>query len=145
MSHATITPTAWRWSGIDLNNTPDPVSTLSLSSGWLPCSQFPTEIHLEHLRANLIPHPYKGRNEHDVQWISERDWLFAADVEVDQAKLNDAKLADLEFQGLDTFVTVWWNGKIILKGDNHFMTYKVSWPGLLVVDTPANSESRHYR
>lgn len=75
------------------------------------------------MRAGLIPHPYKGRNEHQVQWISEKDWLFAADVDVNEVK----KLTnvEIEFEGLDTFVTVYWNGMVILEGNNHFMKYKV--------------------
>ncbi len=120
MSHITLQPTSWRWNSL----SSDPLSDLSLSS-WQPCSQFPTEIHLEHLRAGLIPHPYKGRHEHDVQWISEKDWLFAANVDVSGEQLKGMVNAEIEFEGLDTFVTVWWNGKVILEGNNHFMNYKV--------------------
>jgi beta-mannosidase len=119
MSHITLKPTSWRWKCL----SSDPLSELSQSDSWQPCSQFPTEIHLEHMRAGLIPHPYKGRNEHQVQWISEKDWLFAADVNVNEVK--ELTNVEIEFEGLDTFVTVYWNGMVILEGNNHFMKYKV--------------------
>ncbi len=123
MSHITLQPASWRWKALDTPS--DPRADLALSS-WTPCSQFPTEIHLEHLRAGLIPHPYKGRNEHEIQWISEKSWLFSAVVEVQPGELEGRKAAELVFEGLDTFVTVWWNGEVVLEGSNHFMKYKVT-------------------
>lgn len=53
----------------------DDVATLSLHpaelqahrDGWLPAASVPSEIHVELLKVNKIPHPYLGFNEHKVQ------------------------------------------------------------------------------
>ena len=39
---------------------------LEASDQWLPTT-FPTEIHVDLLKAGKIPDPYKGFNEHAVQ------------------------------------------------------------------------------
>jgi beta-mannosidase len=39
----------------------------STESDWTPASTFPSEIHVELLKAGRIPDPYVGANEHEVQ------------------------------------------------------------------------------
>jgi beta-mannosidase len=39
---------------------------------WNACTQFPSEVHVELIRAGRIPDPYIGFNEHDVQCMYQR-------------------------------------------------------------------------
>lgn len=80
-----------------LSEKPQQISLMTCSSfalagkslsEWHPCSQFPTEIHLELLNAGLIPHPYKGGNEHLIQWVGLKEWQFSASVRLDQSQID---------------------------------------------------------
>lgn len=76
------------------------------------------------MKAGIIPHPYKQRNEHKVQWVGKQHWEFRATLNVG-SELSEYNVCELDFEGLDTFVTVFLNDKEILTGDNHFLPYKV--------------------
>lgn len=128
MTHQSISPTRWEYrlcadSATTLDDFLDADQQTAISQ-WSPCSQFPTEIHLELMRARIIPHPYKAANEHRVQWVGKQSWEFRAQIDVEPDVL-ERRMAELEFEGLDTFVVVSLNGKEILVGDNHFLPYKV--------------------
>ncbi|KAI0881483.1 glycoside hydrolase family 2 protein [Annulohypoxylon maeteangense] len=92
-------------------------------SKYLPVGQFPTNVHLDLLSHNLIPDPYIGKNELDVQWIGEAVWVYRTSFPSPVTK-SSAK-AILAFDGLDTFATVVLNGKTILETDNMFIPERV--------------------
>ena len=62
--------------------------------------------------AGVIPDPYEGDNEHHVQWVRERTWTFARDVELspEWAALPEATL---RFQAVDTFAEIRLNGTLL--------------------------------
>jgi len=91
-------------------------------SDFLPVSQFPTNIHLDLLHHKLIPDPFIGKNELDVQWVGEKQWLYRTSFNADYDGKAKASLA---FDGLDTFATVRLNGKVILETDNMFLPERV--------------------
>ncbi|SEW45676.1 beta-mannosidase [Cognatiyoonia koreensis] len=70
--------------------------------------------------AGLIPDPYFGRNEYDLRWICERDWVATR-----QFNLTDPHV-DLVLSRMDTVVTVRVNDTVVLKADNAFRDYRVS-------------------
>jgi beta-mannosidase len=41
---------------------------------WIPAT-VPSNIHLELLKANIIPDPFIDTNEDQVQWVGEVDWV----------------------------------------------------------------------
>ncbi|KAJ7638773.1 glycoside hydrolase family 2 protein [Roridomyces roridus] len=88
---------------------------------WLPCSSFPTTVHLELLHLKKIPDPFLGLNEWDVQWVGESRWAFKTLFTVDSQEPN----ADLVFEGVDTFASVALNGHFILTTSNQFVEYRV--------------------
>lgn len=92
-------------------------------SKYLPVGQFPTNVHLDLLSHKLIPDPYIGKNELDVQWIGEAIWVYRTSFPSPSAK-GSAKVV-LAFDGLDTFATVVLNGKTILETDNMFIPERV--------------------
>ncbi|KJK80036.1 putative beta-mannosidase [Metarhizium anisopliae BRIP 53293] len=90
---------------------------------YLAVSQFPTHIHLDLLHHKLIPDPYIGQNENEVQWIGETAWTYKTIFS--SPETNGRAKAVLAFDGLDTFATVVLNGKIILEADNMFVSERV--------------------
>ncbi|GJJ14878.1 hypothetical protein Clacol_009147 [Clathrus columnatus] len=72
---------------------------------WNPVvGSLPTEVHVQLLKTRKIPDPYVGFNEHKVQWIGEREWLFT--TEFVYSPVNRSPHAQLVFQGLDTICEV---------------------------------------
>lgn len=75
---ATILSNNWQWRQRDLAKEPlqhdgdDRASEsagadASSGDGWTNCVAFPSEIHVELLKARKIPDPYLGFSEHKVQ------------------------------------------------------------------------------
>ncbi|SLN58497.1 beta-mannosidase [Roseisalinus antarcticus] len=102
--------------GIDLSGT----WILSDASGDYSCdATIPGDAISALASAGLIPDPYWGRNEYGLRWIADRDWTIRRTVDLD-----DTGLA-LVLSGLDTVVTVRWNGETVLEATNSFRSYRV--------------------
>lgn len=72
------------------------------------------------LDAGVIPDPYVGMNELDVQWINREDWAFFTTFELDKADI-EAKRVFLFFESLDTVAEVFVNGTGVGESDNMFL------------------------
>ncbi|KAH9948314.1 glycoside hydrolase superfamily [Amylocystis lapponica] len=92
-------------------------------ASWAAASSFPSEIHTELLKVGKIPDPFLGFNEHKVQWVGEREWLYYSQFAFQ--KVGENEVAELVFEGLDTICDVYLNGHNILSADNMFRTYVV--------------------
>jgi len=69
--------------------------------------------------AGVIPDPYVGRNEYDVRWVAERDWLLTRTFTLQRRDLV------LVMTMLDTLADVSINGHRVLQADNMFRTHRV--------------------
>ncbi|KAF3057388.1 Beta-mannosidase B [Daldinia childiae] len=92
-------------------------------SKYLPVGQFPTNVHLDLLAHKIIPDPYIGKNEIDVQWVGEAVWVYRTNFAT--PTIGSSAKAVLAFDGLDTFATVVLNGKTILETENMFIPERV--------------------
>ncbi|EAA35570.1 glycoside hydrolase family 2 protein [Neurospora crassa] len=101
-------------------------------SKFLPVAQFPTNVHLDLLHHGLIPDPFIGKNELDVQWVGEAQWTYKTTFK--GASVPENGKAVLAFDGLDTFATVKLNGSTILEADNMFIPERVEVTSLLKED-----------
>ena len=104
-------------------------SSSSPDSGFLPVSQFPTNVHLDLLHHNLIPDPFVGKNELDVQWVGEKEWMYRTSFHT--PKPLGQRKAVLTFHGLDTHATVYLNGLVILTTEDMFIPARVEVTELL--------------
>lgn len=80
-------------------------------------------VHRDLHRHGLIPDPFFGTNELDLQWIEHRDWEYRATFNVPAALLGE-EVVELVCDGLDTLCTVFLNGKKIAATDNMFVTWR---------------------
>jgi beta-mannosidase len=96
--------------------------------GWIPAS-VPGTVHEALLAAGVIADPFYGRNEGDVQWIGESDWLYRCRFTLDTLPADQT--ATLCFDGLDTIATVWLNGVELCRSDNMFVPLRVPLVGQL--------------
>jgi beta-mannosidase len=77
-------------------------------------------VHRDLRRHGLIPDPFWGRNEAEVQWVSDRDWEYRCAFEVSDALFAHERV-DLCADGLDTLAVVKLNGREVLRADNMFV------------------------
>jgi len=87
-------------------------------------AKIPGTVHTDLFQNNLIPDPFFGANEKQLQWIENENWVYKTDFVISKAELNNEK-SELIFDGLDTYATVLLNGQEILSADNMFRTWKI--------------------
>jgi beta-mannosidase len=92
-------------------------------SKYLPVGQFPTNVHLDLLAHKLIPDPFIGKNELDVQWVGEAVWAYKTTFP--SPAIGASAKAVLAFDGLDTFAAVVLNGQTVLETENMFIPERV--------------------
>ncbi len=95
-------------------------------------ARVPGTVHQDLMAHGLIPNPFVGTNEKDVQWVELEDWDYRTTFDVSPAQLERGG-AVLAFEGLDTYADVWLNDSLVLRGDNMFVGYDISVRDLLRV------------
>ena len=87
---------------------------------WLP-AEVPGHVHLDLMRAGVIPDPFNRLNERTVAWVDEKDWVYEAVFHLD---VPVAELTYLRFNGLDTVAEICLNGELLGKTDNMFIPHE---------------------
>lgn len=85
----------------------------------------PGTVHADLFQQHLIPDPFYGANEKKLQWIENESWEYETIFSVSNTELS-AENIELEFNGLDTYATVFLNGNSILEADNMFRKWTLS-------------------
>jgi beta-mannosidase len=93
-------------------------------------AKIPGTIHTDLLAARKIPDPYFGYNDSLVRWIGEKTWEYTCQF-LPSEKIWKTHKKELVFEGLDTYADVYLNGKLILRADNMFCTWRVDVSKLL--------------
>ncbi|SHG69835.1 beta-mannosidase [Winogradskyella jejuensis] len=84
----------------------------------------PGNVFSDLLENKQIKDPFIGDNEKDVQWISEADWEYKTTFLVSKEILQK-KHIEFNFEGLDTYASVFLNDSLILKTNNAFRSFEV--------------------
>jgi beta-mannosidase len=84
----------------------------------------PGNVFSDLLDYQLIEDPFIGDNENKIQRISETDWEYKTSFSVDDEILKKKNI-ELNFEGLDTYATVYLNDNLILNANNAFREWKV--------------------
>lgn len=99
------------------------------SERWLS-AQVPGCIHTDLLRHKLIPDPFWGSNEWELQWIDEREWQYRCEFKAGAALLAEEHI-ELVAEGLDTLATIQLNGRTVARTENMFTGYRFEVKRLL--------------
>jgi beta-mannosidase len=94
---------------------------------WLP-AQVPGHVHLDLLRAGVIPDPFARMHERDVAWVDDTDWEYETTFHVEDPAPSHAYL---RFHGLDTVAEITLNGEALGQTDNMFIPHEFSVDGRL--------------
>lgn len=89
---------------------------------WYP-ARVPGCVHTDLYRNGLIPDPFYGTNENDLQWVEREDWSYRCVVKVDERTLQQEQV-ELMADGLDTLATIRLNGTVVGATENMFRTYR---------------------
>lgn len=92
-------------------------------------AEVPSVVHLDLLHHGLISDPFWGTNEKEVQWIENENWEYKTTFLT--PSFSKKKNYKLVFEGLDTYATVFLNGKKILESENMFIRHEVDVKGIL--------------
>ena len=90
---------------------------------WMTAS-VPGTVHTDLLAAGKIPDPFYRLNENEVQWVDAVQWRYRRDFRVPGRLLNSRRLV-LIAEGLDTYATVFLNGKSVAQWANMFIAQRV--------------------
>lgn len=105
------------------------MTTFNLSGPWQLASAdgrhrtgmpVPGDVHTALKTAGIIPDPYFGRNENDVQWVANTDWVVERQFTLD----DPAGSWYLDITYLDTVATAFVNDIPVLQADNCFRRYR---------------------
>lgn len=106
----------------------------SLNDHWKFSECFSTDLHpakvpgnifTDLLFNNLISDPFYGTVEHDVQWVSQKDWKYSLSFIPDEEMLGKEQII-LCFDGLDTRADVYLNGKCVARSSNMFIPLRIN-------------------
>ena len=89
---------------------------------WLE-AKVPGCIHTDLRRHGLIPDPFWGANEKEVQWIEDTDWTYRCAFEASPDLFAHEQI-DLVAECLDTVAILRLNGTEIARTANMFMGYR---------------------
>ena len=88
-------------------------------------AEIPGTVHTDLFQNKIIPDPFFGANEKQLQWIENETWEYETYFSLSKAEFQNQNI-DLEFDGLDTYATVYLNGKVVLEADNMFRKWTIS-------------------
>ncbi|MGC0239599.1 glycosyl hydrolase 2 galactose-binding domain-containing protein [Arthrobacter sp. SD76] len=87
-------------------------------------AEVPGVVHLDLLRAALIPDPYVDDNEALLNWIGQTDWTYQTTFTVDADHLAPGQRHELIFDGLDTVASISFDGEPLGEVANQHRTYR---------------------
>ena len=94
----------------------------------------PGTVHTDLFQNQLISDPFFGANEKQLQWIENENWEYETHFTLSKSELINQNI-DLEFEGLDTYATVYLNGKTVLEANNMFRKWTISTKSHLKIGT----------
>jgi beta-mannosidase len=86
-------------------------------------AEVPGTVHQDLMASGLIPDPFYRDNELKVQWVENADWEYRRMFDL-PADIAARKHLELVCGGLDTFASLYLNGREIGRTDNMFRTWR---------------------
>lgn len=99
------------------------------SSNWIPAI-VPGCVQTDLMNNQIIPDPFYGDNEKEVQWIEREDWEYRTNFKISH-KILKKDFIELNFEGLDTYAAIYLNDEYIGTTENMFVQYKFPVKGKL--------------
>ncbi len=88
------------------------------TDGWIKAT-VPGDIHIDLMNAGLLPDPLYGDNAEFYRWTEEKEFWYKTTFHISATEQGERVF--LVFEGIDTFATIYLNGKEICKNSNMFV------------------------
>ncbi|ACL70061.1 beta-mannosidase [Halothermothrix orenii] len=113
----------WKIAYFDVNeiNSAEVASKDYIDHFWIPAT-VPGDVHSTLINRKIIDNPFKGHNDQKSRWIEKKEWWYRTEFEYKEHLKDDEKV-ELIFEGLDTFATVFLNGRELGSTDNMFIPH----------------------
>ncbi len=85
----------------------------------------PGTVHTDLYENQLIPDPFFGANEKQLQWIENENWEYETTFLLSEKEISNENI-ELEFEGLDTYASIYINGQMVLEAENMFRKWSIS-------------------
>jgi len=95
--------------------------------GWLAASSMPAMVHDILLKHDKIEIPWLPGAAEKCKWVAEQDWVYSVNFTATEVEAESL----LRFEGLDTIVDVYLNGKQIASHSNMYLPLVVDISGKL--------------
>ena len=93
-------------------------------------AKVPGTVHTDLLNHGIIPDPFIGQNERQVQWVDKEDWIYETTFDLNDDETSRDHV-NLVFEGLDTYADVYLNDSLLISTDNMFLGWEVPVKSLL--------------
>jgi len=87
-------------------------------------------VHSTLVRKRVIDDPFVGHNDMKCRWVEDKEWWYRTRFTWD-GEPEDGEVAELLFEGLDTFATVYLNGLELGRAENMLVEHRFDVTGLL--------------
>ena len=101
------------------------------TNDWMD-AKVPGCVHTDLMRNHIIPDPFTGDNEKNVQWISDIGWEYEKTFTISDTVFRSPYI-ELICEGLDTYANVYLNDSLILVADNMFREWNANVQPLLKI------------
>ena len=88
------------------------------ADGWID-AEAPGDTYLALFAAGRVPHPFSDENEAACAWVKDREWWWRCTFPAEPLAADER--LELQFDGLDTFATIWLNGVMVGETSNMFL------------------------
>lgn len=78
----------------------------------------PMQVHDVLIHHHVIEDPAITGSGEACLWVSEKDWVYVAEVEISEAEKASYETCYLQVGGVDTFADIYWNGVLAAHGEN---------------------------
>lgn len=108
--------------------------TVSLNSGWtfsdLATNKWskatvPGSVVTDLVKLKKLSNPFIGTNESKAQWIAEKSWGYRTSFMINKVDFDKYSRADLVFEGIDTYASIYLNDSLIYEADNMFVPHTI--------------------
>ena len=93
-------------------------------------ARVPGDVHSALVEKRVIDDPFVGHNDLKCRWVEDKEWWYRTAFVLDEEPDGD-ETAELRFEGLDTFATVYLNGLEIGSAENMLVEHVFDVTGLL--------------
>ena len=91
-------------------------------------AEVPGSVHLDLMRAGVIPDPFVRLHERDAAWVDDSDWVYETTFAAETPGPN----MFLRFLGLDTIAEIALNGQPLGTTDNMFIAHEFPVGGRII-------------